>query len=563
MNVNKANHFAKISVSSKRKLNRFYQPHGLHTTFDSGKLIPIYLKEVLPNDVRKLKWSSVCRLLTPKFPTMDNARLDTFFFYVRNRDLWNHWQEFMGQNDSPTQPWVNPVKYKVPTIQIPMKIRERNDDYTQRKVGDLADYLGIPCFSGGTTSNQVYVNHLPFRAVCKVWNEYFRDENYQLPCYWSDGDSTSYYNLGSGSDYVQRVFTGQECPPVNRYKDYFSSCLPSPQKGQAVELSLGDYAPIISGDGVDAGAELKFKLPTFSAGKYLPYINNSAGISGEITADWHKDDTLTNDSPSTRPKILLRADLSAAASVTVNAMRMAFQTQRFLEQSARGGTRYVELLASMFGVSCPDIYLNRAEFLGGKSFPINVTPVTNVGSESSLGSVGGMSSTVSGDFAFKKHFSEHGYIIGFACVRTDRSYSQGIERHWFRTDKLDYYFPAFAHIGEQPVLKREICALGVKNSDESVWGYNEAWSEYRFALNQCSGYMRAAIGADSLIAWTYTDYYDLTAPTFNSSWLTYQKEIIDRTITLQNKMQFIADFYFDDVLYSVVSSNSNPGLIDH
>lgn len=545
MNVNKVNKYTSTVETTTRRLNKFYQPHGLHTTFDSGKLIPIYLKEVLPNDVRKLKWSSVVRLMTPKFPTMDNAKIDTFFFYVRNRDIWDDWSKFMGENKDP---WAISNPPTVPQLSIPLNEKMRN-------VGDLADYLGIPVAQTSMDSGvSIEVNALPFRAVCKVWNDYFRDENYQSELYYSKGSETSYYDkFAVGDDFINYVHTGAVCPPVNRYKDYFSSCLPAPQKGQAVQLPLGDYAPVVEAPTTQTPAKLVLKSSA-NRGVTSPILLNADGSPHDATIATNYTGAAGSDSVG----VYLQADLSSATASSVNALRLAFQSQRFLEQSARGGTRYTELLVSMFGVNAPDLMMNRAEFLGGKSFPLSLTPVTDVGAN--LGNVGGMSSTVSGDYAFKKHFNEHGYILGFACVRTDRSYSQGLNPLWFRKEKTDFYFPVFSHIGEQPVYKRELYALDVPNR-EKVFGYKEAWSEYRISFNENTGYMRSDI-TNTLNAWTYGDFYTQT-PVLNSAWLTYQKEIIDRTITNQNQMQFIADFWFDDTLYSVVSKNSNPGLIDH
>lgn len=548
MNVNKENKYTSTVETTSRRLNKFRQPHGLHTTFDCGKLIPIYLKEVLPNDVRKLKWSSVVRLMTPKFPTMDNAKIDTFFFYVRNRDIWDDWSKFMGEN---SDPWAISVEPTVPQITIPI-----NESF--RNIGDLADYLGIPPqkMSSGLTGN-IDVSALPFRAVCKIWNDYFRDENYQSDLYFPrDSASIVYSKASANSDFTNRVYNGGMCPPVNRYKDYFSSCLPAPQKGQAVQLPLGDYAPVIEAPTTDTPARLVVKTSGGSSvWNYASLVAKNDGSPNPVAlAEAYKEPITTSSSAS----VYLRADLSNATASSVNAIRLAFQSQRFLEESARGGTRYSELLVSMFGVNAPDLMLNRAEFLGGKSFPLSLTPVTDVGSN--LGNVGGMSSTVSGDYAFKKHFNEHGYILGFACVRTDRSYSQGISPLWFRKEKTDFYFPVFSHIGEQPVLKREIYVADTMNR-KSVFGYKEAWTEYRTSLNENTAYMRSGI-TKSLNVWNYADEYNDT-PVLNSSWLTEQKAIIDRTITNQNEMQFVADFWFDDILYSVVSKNSNPGLIDH
>nr|WNN13415.1 MAG: major capsid protein [Microviridae sp.] len=486
--------------------------------------------------------------MTPKFPTMDNAKIDTFFFYVRNRDIWDDWNKFMGENKDP---WAISKEPTIPQISIPLK-------ETSRNVGDLADYLGIPVAQTSMSSDAaIKVSALPFRAVCKIWNDYFRDENYQSELYYPrDNYEASYMKYNPSNDFTNQVFTGAVCPPVNRYKDYFSSCLPAPQKGQAVQLPLGDYAPVVEAPTTDTPARLVAK----TSGQSSVYnysslvVKNGTAPTPVQLAEAYKDPIVTSSGVS----VYLRADLSSATSASVNALRLAFQSQRFLEQSARGGTRYTELLVSMFGVNAPDLMMNRAEFLGGKSFPLSLTPVTDVGAN--LGNVGGMSSTVSGDYAFKKHFNEHGYILGFACVRTDRSYSQGVNPLWFRKEKTDFYFPVFSHIGEQPVYKRELYALDVPNR-ESVFGYKEAWTEYRVSFNENTGYMRSDI-TNSLNVWTYGDFYTQT-PVLNSAWLTYQKDIIDRTITNQNEHQFIADFWFDDTLYSVVSKNSNPGLIDH
>lgn len=548
MNVNKANHFSRAGIGTRKRLTKFAMPHGLHTTFDSGKLIPIYCQEVLPNDVKKLKWSGVTRLLTPKFPTMDNAKLDTFFFFVPNRLVWDHWKEFLGENNSSEEPWTQPVTYKVPQQQVPLF-----SNVNTRSPSDLANYMGIPYRQFSSPGmNFMKVSALPFRAVAKVWNDWFRDENYQLPCHIYTDENTPVFSLKA--DYVTGVEAGAICPPVNRYKDYFSSCLPQPQKGAAVELPLGDYAPLKAGSADD---KVPFKLLGVSGGKSLLAVDTDGSV-GEGTAFTQ---AITNKS-----FISYVADLSNATAASVNALRLAFATQRFLEQSARGGTRYTELLLSMFGVNAPDASLQRSEFLGGKSFPLSITPVTNIGQSDNLGTVGGMSNTVSGDYAFKKHFTEHGYILGFCTVRTDRSYSQGIARHWMRQEKTDFYFPVFANIGETPVKNFEIFATGTSTgapstADENPFGYQEAWAEYRFAQNEATGLLRSGI-PNSLNAWTYTDEYT-QLPVLNSAWLTYQKEIIDRTIVNQNEHQFIADFFFDDVSYRVLPAYSIPGLIDH
>nr|WNN13192.1 MAG: major capsid protein [Microviridae sp.] len=489
--------------------------------------------------------------MTPKFPTMDNAKLDTFFFFVPNRLVWDHWKEFLGENNSSEEPWTQPMNFKVPQMTVPLFSNGNN-----RTPSDLANYLGIPYRQFQQTGlNQMKVSALPFRMVAKVWNDWFRDENYQLPCHIYTDETVPQWNVTSGANYVTGVEMGVTCPPVNRYKDYFSSCLPQPQKGAAVELPLGEYAPLVQGKGNDVpfmlnGAETSAAIGVQGVGKSVRTIQSGTSVNFSST-------------PLT---MTYAADLSNATAASVNALRLAFATQRFLEASARGGTRYTELLLSMFGANAPDASLQRSEFLGGKSFPLSITPVTNIGQSDSLGTVGGMSNTVSGDYAFKKHFTEHGYILGFCCVRTDRSYSQGIARHWMRKEKTDFYFPVFANIGETPVKNYEIYATGSatgnpSTDDDNPFGYQEAWAEYRFAQNEATGLLRSGI-PNSLNAWTYTDEYT-SLPVLNSAWLTSQKEIIDRTIVNQNEHQFIADFFFDDVSYRVLPAYSIPGLIDH
>lgn len=557
MNVNKENHFEKTGVITKKRLTRFNMPHGLHTTFNSGELVPIYYQEVLPNDVKKLKWSSVTRLLTPKYPTMDNAKLDTFFFFIPNRLVWKHWKEFLGENNSDTTPWIQPVEYTVPQVLIPL-------DDNLRKVGDLADHLEIPIRTVTDSGlNWVKVSALPFRAVAKVWNDWFRDENYELPAHMYDDETVPTWSqpVSSATDYIKCIECGSLCPPVNRYKDYFSSVLPAPQKGAAVRIPLGDYAPIVQG----SSNPVPLKLKAYTQGPVQNSRMFLVGTNPEFNVAAGANDTSNVTIGGQQLLLDMQTDLSSATAASVNALRLAFQTQKFLEESARGGTRYTELLFSMFGVNAPDASLQRSEFLGGKSFPISIQPITNVGSDNQLGSVGGMSNTVSGDYAFKRHFTEHGCILGFACVRTDRSYSQGIPRHFFRKDKLDFYFPVFANIGEQPVYRKELFVTGGLTGeiadDNTVIGYQEAWAEYRYALNACSGYMRSGI-AGSLNAWTYTDQYEMP-PVIGPAWLFSQKEIVDRTIVNQNQHQFIADFYFDDLSYRVLPAYSIPGLIDH
>lgn len=573
MKVNNVNHYVKLPRVSDRRFTQFKIPHGLHTTFNAGKLVPIYCKEAYPNTRIKLSWRTVTRLLTPKYPTMDNANLDVFFFFVPNVEIWDKWRNFMGENDSDY--WTEKTAYVVPQQTVPLRSFKNKPSSVltpSRQIGDLADYLGVPIlntpYEDSNSQSYTSVSALPFRAYVKIWNDWFRDENFQEPCrlssasfsdqpypFWTTADR---YEDGSVKDYVRYAERGAVLCPVDKYKDYFTSLLPQPQKGNPVSLPLAETAPLIHG-----GNPTQLKL----VGANNITYSNTPILATKHSSDRQVSFVVKKDSGGSAPETVdmlytdYQADLSAASAVTVEQLRLAFATQRFLEMSAVGGTRYVELVSYMFGANCPDEYLHRSRFLGGKSIPLNITPITQLSGSAteSLGQVGAFSNTAGGDFAFDEKFEEHGFIMGLVCVRTAHSYSQGLPRFFMKKQKLDYYFPVFAHLGEQPVYNKEIYLQG-NAEDNEVLGYQMAWDELRHTPTRSSGYLRmGAPGA--LEQWTYADKFD-SLPVLGAAFMEETKDNIARTLSAtEYTHQFISDWFFNEEVYQILPADSTPKLI--
>ena len=572
MKVNKVNHYVKLPRVSDRRFTQFKIPHGLHTTFNSGKLVPIYCKEVYPNTRIKLNWRTVTRLLTPKYPTMDSANLDVFFFYVPNVEIWDKWKNFMGENE--VDYWTEKVGYNVPQQRVPIRTFDANPGggtVPSRQVGDLADYLGIPILNGTVNEKrpQVYtsVSALPFRAYVKIWNDWFRDENFQEPCKLSKGGNSAVaypswssqyrFNDGTVKDYVQYAETGAVLCPVDKYKDYFTSLLPSPQKGDPVALPITGNIGHIVEDLNSPVMPLKVYNSLGSLDETTGHLGVVTGsMTGQVVADNVEFGGATNKSAYIRAGV--QAD---GVFATVEQLRLAFATQRFLEMSAVGGTRYIELVSYMFGANCPDEYLHRSRFLGGKSIPLNITPITQLSGSSteSLGQVGAFSNTAGSDFAFDEKFEEHGFIIGLVCVRTVHSYSQGLPKFFMKKDKLDYYFPVFAHLGEQPVYNKEIFLQGT-NEDDEVLGYQMAWDELRHTPTRSSAYLRMG-SPGALEQWTYADKF-ASLPVLGASFMEETKANIARTLSnTEYTHQFISDWFFNEEVYQILPADSTPKLI--
>lgn len=559
MNRNVESHFALNPTRIDLSRSTFDRSSSVKTSFNAGDIVPFFLEEVLPGDTFNVKSSKVVRMQTLLTPMMDNVYLDTYYFFVPNRLVWSHWKEFNGENTESA--WIPETTYEVPQITSPA-----NGGWN---VGTIADYFGIP-----TGIPNLSVSALPFRAYALVMNEWFRDQNLQDPLVVPLDDATV---AGVNTDtFVSDVAKGGKPYIAAKYHDYFTSCLPSPQKGPDVLIpsaTAGEY-PVVPRSNVVPSNLLDGTL--YSAKIYNADDNASktrAGIGFYVSDDGLTGTQTTGilNTPSSRtgsePVINnLWAVASGGLGATINQLRLAFQVQKLYERDARGGSRYIEILKSHFGVTSPDARLQRPEYLGGNRVPININQVIQQsGTQSGTtpqGTVVGMSQTTDSHSDFIKSFTEHGFILGVMCVRYDHTYQQGLERFWSRKDRFDYYWPVFANIGEQAVRNKEIYAQGNAEDDE-VFGYQEAWADYRYKPNRVTGEMRSAY-AQSLDVWHLADDYS-TRPSLSDSWIREDKANIDRVLAVQSSVsnQFFADIYVQNRATRPMPVYSIPGLIDH
>jgi hypothetical protein len=508
------------------------------TTFDGGFLVPIYCDEVLPGDMHNVKATMFARLATPLFPVMDNLHLDTFFFFVPNRLVWTNWVKFMGEQANPS----DSISYVVPQITSPA------GGYA---VGSLFDHFGLPTAGQITGSNTVSHNALPLRAYNLIYNEWFRDENLQNSLVVNTGDS--------GDDVTDYTMVRR-----GKRKDYFTGALPWPQKGDSVTLPLGTTAPILS-DGTDI--QVRFKQSS-STDRNINSFYYSPTSSNLINATGASMPSSLNNEMRFGTNTGLYADLSDATAATINQLRQSFQIQKLLERDARGGTRYTELLRAHFGVTPQDYRLQRPEYIGGGSTYVNVNPVAQTsatsisGGATPLGNLAAMGTALAQGHGFTYHAQEHGYIIGLVNVRADLTYQQGLPKMWSRETRYDFYFPVFAHLGEQAVLNKEIYVTGGP-TDDGVFGYQERWAEYRYKPSQITGLFKST-SVGTIDPWHYAQKFT-SLPTLNATFI-QETPPIDRTTAVgaaANGQQFLMDAFFDCKMARPMPMYSVPGLIDH
>lgn len=544
---------AKSGVDYKRSVFPMKSDHK--TTFDAGVFVPIFLQEILPGDTVKMKMNYVVRQSTMLKPVMDNSYIDTYFFFCPWRVIWKHLPEFFGENNSGA--WVPTTNYTIPKI-----------SFTSVGAKSVADYLGVP---PGTYSS-LTINALPFRAYAKIWNDFFRDENVNTPAANSDGDTTI---TGTGSvqhpdqnatAYVTGAYAGGSLCPVNKYHDMFTSCLPTAQKALLpVSVPIAGNAPIVAETNLHSMTQgLKFACATNAgySGDYSLVTENPSGANAGSV--YTSNSTTSKSLIGQINRTNLVADLSSVTMATINDLRFAFQLQKFYEKNARGGTRYIEFLKSQYGVTSSDARLQRSEFLAGHHDPLNVGTVFQTsasgGTSTPQANEAAYSVTGSSSEYFVKSFEEHGYLMGFACVRTDHTYQNGLEKLWTRTNVTDIFLPVFSQIGEQPVYSYQI-TLPSSGPSSSVFGFNEAWCEYRYMPNRISSEFRASY-TTPLTMWHYADNF-ITAPSLNTAFMHETKVNIDRTLAVTGQSQYIGDFYFDETIARVMPLYSVPGLIDH
>ena len=538
MRKNQQHLFSQIPTASVPR-SAFDRSHGYKTTFNSGFLVPFYVDEVLPGDTFNLSVDLFARLATPIVPFMDNLHLDTFFFFVPNRLVWDNWQKFMGEQENPG----DSIDFLVPEV-----------EGTNVQNQTLWDYFGLPT----NVSNKLKANSLYFRAYNLIWNEWFRDENLQdsVPVPKNDGpDKLSDFNL------LRR----------GKRHDYFTSALPWPQKGSqgGIEINIGDQATV-TGSVTIPKATLPVNFRAQDRNQALRYsAMNSTDMSYSLGFGTRQVSSGSGDASANvlYPGATVNlsagvADLSAATSISINDLRTAFQVQKLLERDARGGTRYTELLRSHFGVISPDARLQRPEYLGGSSTYIAIKPVEQTSASNDTTPQGNLAAYgVVGDsfHGFTKSFVEHGMIIGLVMVRADLTYQQGLNRMFSRRDRYDYYFPALAHLGEQEVLNKEIYAQGTVE-DDKVFGYQERYAEYRYYPGQITGKFRST-DPQPLDQWHLAQKFG-ALPKLNSDFI-QETPPVERVVAVTDEPQFLFDSHIKLRCVRPMPVYSVPGFVDH
>ena len=534
--------------------SRFKRRQDVKLTLNAGKLIPFYIDEVLPGDTFSVDQAAIIRMTTPIFPVMDNCYMDIYYFFAPNRILWKNWKRFMGEND--TGPWVQTQEYTIPKIRIYKDSRN-----AVPLEGSLMDYMGIPTKVCKDESTEFEVNALPFRAYAMIWQEWFRDQNVDNPAINSVDDATvAYSDVNDDTkieDILKEAYRGGRPLPVNKFHDYFTSALPTPQKaGEPVTIPLGGKAPVY-GYEYNSNTKTPGKLNFVSHTGQNSTIENTDYGPLQINAYKIEDGNYSYESMD------LYTDMSQVNATTINQLRQAFQVQKYYEQLARGGSRYREMIYSLFHTKISDKTVQIPEYLGGTRITINMSQVIQTSgttTESPQGNTAAVSVTPYNGSMFTKSFEEHGYVIGVCCIRHDHTYQQGLERMWSRKTNLDFYYPVFANLGEQAILKKEIYLTGTA-TDEQAFGYQEAWAEYRMKPNRVCGKFRSN-ATGTLDSWHYADNYKET-PNLSQAWMKEGDSEIQRTLAVDNEPQFIMDTVIDNTSVRPMPMYSIPGLVDH
>lgn len=540
--------FSKV-VHATTPRSTFKRNSTLVTTMNAGDLVPIYIDEILPGDTFKMDIQHVSRLLTPLNPTMDNITLEFFAFFVPNRIVWDNWTELQGENNSSAwTPAAPPAS--TPIVQTGDTVLEKN----------VGDYYGLPL---GLDTGDFDINELPFRGYQKIWNDWFRNQNVQAPIAQNLGNGT----ICSVNDPLLKV---------NKPFDYFTSALPAPQKGvsQLIPIELNQLIPVITSATLDAQSGIGVPAIRFreqssgnppSDGRLMGFRNP---VGPEAYSAVYTDVSGTDFHDEVYPKNLF-ADATGMTinGTTISDLRTAFQIQRLYERDARGGTRYIEMLKAHFGVDAGDYRLQRPEYLGHCSTMIDIHQVNQTAEDTTTdgttptGTTRAFGHSQGNDYLFNKSFVEHGFVHIFAVARQKKTYQQGLDRFWSRRDRLDYYVPVLAHISEQPIFTKEIYAFGAV-TETTVFGYQEAWSDYRYKPNRVTGQMRTDATA-SFDIWHYADYYSNT-PTLSNAWMQDNSKVnIQRTLAVEEVDQILLNVRFDLDATRPMPTHSIPGLIDH
>lgn len=562
MSRNANSRFALNPTNIDIQRSKFGMNHSVKFSGNIGDIIPFDIQEVLPGDTFQYNTSKLLRMQTLIAPVMDNIFLDTYYFYVPTRLTWEHWKQFNGENTE--SKWIPTTTYQVPQITSP--------EETGWAVGTIADYLGIPIGVPG-----ISVNALPFRAYAMICNEWFRDENNSDPLDIPLGDATV---AGVNTNtFITDVAKGGKPYKAAKYHDYFTSALPAPQKGPDVSLAIAEGTFPVVGNGNSLALVSSLDVTgiesctiggtatTGGAAQRTDHISNNHfvnSLGNNVTARTYMGVPTLDQlvSPEASGLITYLQDVPVAS---INSLRLAFATQRMYERDARGGSRYVEMIKSHFGVTSPDARQQRPEYLGGNRIPININQVVQTSGEigeTPQGNVAGYSVTSDTHGDFIKSFTEHGYVIGVCVARYEHTYQQGLNKLWSRLDRTDFYLPVFANLGEQPILNKEIYLTGTDTDDE-VFGYQEAWSEYRYTPSRVAGEMRST-APTSLDVWHLGDNYS-EVPVLQSDWIFEDKANVDRALQITSDVanQFWADFYIQVEATRPMPLYSIPGLLDH